>query len=100
MSKHTPGPWVIRRPSKVNAKLGYRDFELWTEDHQTNIADVKPGVGTQEANARLISNAPEMLRVLKVVREYLNNEALRAFGTGEAVSLIGELIAKAEGESK
>lgn len=63
MTKHTPGPWIIQRYST------HEGFSIWAKDvgciaerwWDTSIGEAIP----IEANARLISAAPDMLEALK-----------------------------------
>ena len=70
MSKHTPGPWAIeRKPIKSSGGSNtvfvigpfcaciYDDWRQW-EEHKINTAE-------NEANARLIAAAPELLEALQ-----------------------------------
>ena len=96
MSKHTPGPWV---PSPYEGfgpmttvrqgcpKTGMRiasTFETTTPVH----------IERNEANARLIAAAPELLEALIDCRE-----ALRQAGAVGELSVVDAAIAKARGEA-
>lgn len=70
MSAHTPGPWVVRRDEwdgfcvhapTIESQAGclYRIVRGVNGDETPN-----PTYGTPEANARLISAAPELLDAL------------------------------------
>lgn len=69
MSKHTPGPWEIERYSDGliqivgNARIVSDDEEIVT----TVVEAVARG---DEANARLIAAAPELLEALQAVIDY------------------------------
>jgi hypothetical protein len=83
MSKHTPGPWVIRRDSSIE-----------TKDGETVASFVD---NTQYRN--LIAAAPELLAALKAASEWLNDMGceheepdLRC-----VVCLVNAAINKAEG---
>lgn len=89
MSKHTPGPWVKSQYGELKNPEG-NDIYVWG-------LGVAHGNRTQEseANARLISAAPEMLDALKAARDlwgdYLppgNSNAMKA------MKLVNAAIAK------
>lgn len=70
-TKHTPGPWYIRK--------GYKDVWIFTEDKrggqevaQVNGDTLQEGTTeAQEADARLIAAAPDMAEALQYAREAL-----------------------------
>jgi len=71
MSKHTPGPW------KAQLRDGYggqweveRQWEVVaTGETERWIADADSLTGCDEANARLIAAAPELLEALQEIAE-------------------------------
>ena len=67
MSKHTPGPWVIRYTDAVYAQSGrfIADCELTPYD-----ARPQPPNSTDAANAHLIAAAPAMYEALKVIQAW------------------------------
>lgn len=62
MSKHTPGPWVIRYKDAV-----YAQSERFIADCELTPYDARPQPpnSTDAANARLIAAAPELLEALR-----------------------------------
>lgn len=71
MSKHTPGPWAVRRNGVI---VGGEIFEYTNGSTQSQIAMacvVEEGNGEQIANALLIAAAPELLAALQEARNYL-----------------------------
>mgnify|MGYP006357519355 CR=1 FL=1 len=68
MSKHTPGPWAISPTSRPETEFSVADtsgmiicrFDRW-------ICDAEP---EQDANARLIAAAPELLAALQALTEW------------------------------
>ena len=98
--KHTPGPWKAIRnnaywevvPQNRGPNAPYTIGNVCASDPDA------PDRGLQEANARLIAAAPEMLAALKSVAEWVNNPF-----DGNAPSInvirknINAAIAKAEG---
>ena len=94
--KHTPGPWIAWRNScyweisAKNANPKKFSFDIG------NVCSSAPGDrdgGLQEANARLIAAAPELLRALHHIVE-MNPEL--PMGMIEAAE---DAIAKARGEA-
>lgn len=65
MSKHTPGPWVTS--PEPNGKEWVVDAGPWG----ICICADAPGLGSAEANARLIAAAPELLEALQAVTRCL-----------------------------
>ena len=87
MSKHTPGPWVVRHvPERYNASTYCIDWSA----HQEEVAEIVHG----EANARLIAAAPDLLAAAKG----LLGLAERHGWLHVAVDAARAAIAKAEGE--
>ncbi|MEZ2220728.1 hypothetical protein [Rhizobium sp. RCC_161_2] len=106
MSKHTPGPWEVEDPmgaeigfSIVQAGLKTYEWEFIAMACQSTAGDERMGrqrfisPKEQEANARLIAAAPELLECLKDARRLLSDQV--------AIDLVylDEVIAKAEGRS-
>lgn len=103
---HTPGPWraihrrVIERPTHI------REHFAITPAAGPTFAFLPEGrADIQEANARLIAAAPEMLAALILCRSALNEEILAADDLdhptirahAEAAEQADRAIAKAEG---
>jgi hypothetical protein len=88
MSKHTPGPWTYTK-CPCNQK-GCSQFTISTQG----------GVGFEEADARLISAAPDLLEALKgaskAIREYRSQGAPTAYWD-DVEAQAKAAIAKAEG---
>ena len=68
MNKHTPGPWFVDAHNNVLA-----------EGCLVAFPSVAAGLEKQEANARLIAAAPELLGALQkaVARQGFSNDELR-----------------------
>ncbi len=95
MSKHTPGPWVVvgSRTKYVEARLV---GSLMQEVAACGPTLADEGYGQQqEANARLIAAAPDLLEALKALLERyalaIGNEGIECYQARAA-------IAKATGE--
>ena len=67
-TNHTPGPWVTT-PEQNGLEFGV-DAGPWG----ICICAGAPGNGTAEANARLISAAPELLEACQTFSEWLRRE--------------------------
>lgn len=95
MRKHTPGPWEVRRD-------GWGHHSVRSEPEQRTIAKtIMPHIpdrahAVDEANARLIAAAPEMLAAAKRILPYLTE--CDCVGDGMFRQL-ADAIAKAEGEA-
>ena len=88
MSKHAPGPWGITH----TALMGFRvsDSTGW------GVAAVLKDTN-DEANARLIAAAPEMLGLLKKIADW-PFPFLSGKGIDEVRELAGEMVKKVESE--
>ena len=74
MSKHTPGPWLINRESEdvIEGKLSIESVNAETQLSYF-IAQVDE-CKSQEANARLIAAAPELLEACETLFRWLAAE--------------------------
>jgi hypothetical protein len=85
MSKHTPGPWDARWSERG---------QYWFIDHeQGGEGYTLTKLNCEEADARLIAAAPELLEALKNAIEIIE-------GTGLDASIQRAAIAKATGEDE
>ena len=64
-AKHTPGPWTC------SANYSTRHYMLWDADG--NYHDLSDDVAEMDANARLISAAPELYEALLTAEQELHN---------------------------
>lgn len=102
MSDYTPGPWIAVRglaywEVKPEQKDGGRKLPFQIADTCSSDPE-DPDRGLQEANARLIAAAPDLLEALEeIVKEYCENpdngRTLRW-----AIDGAKEALAKAKGE--
>jgi hypothetical protein len=71
MSKHTPGPWkaIAAGPREVRLK---RDH--WEIGSETTRRGVAYAFGGDDANAKLIAAAPELLEACKTLTEWFRRE--------------------------
>ena len=104
---HTPGPWAI---SKV-IKHGARYYRTIRQEGKFKLAEVfafnegatgsEQGRKEDQANARLIASAPEMLEMCKLFEECMANldGASEPYDTSYELSKVRAILAKVEGES-
>ena len=93
-TKHTPGPWHIgvRQPNSDKFIYGKDGTEVANCDRLTNFAH------ENEANARLIAAAPDLLELVRRMGAHIADQC----GEGLVHPLAAEaraLIAKATGEN-
>lgn len=96
-SKHTPGPWIwsiISRPfsffGSIHDSNGFKIANL-TQELTTDKAD------ESEANLRLISVAPDLLRLLEQFMSFVDQQHDDQ-SIGPALKEAKSVIAKAQGE--
>jgi hypothetical protein len=89
MSKHTPGPWFSQYDDN-----GF--YEIGSEAVSLRLAFTHGEGDTDEANARLIAAAPELLEALK---DLLYQAKLSENEGGWDFEQATAAIAKAEGQS-
>jgi hypothetical protein len=77
-AKHTPGPWEVREGAYIFAPDG-----SYVAKTTGNIKDYQENAKTEEANARLIAAAPDLLAALEE--------------TIKLLTIAGELIITLEG---
>ena len=71
-AKHTPGPWLTDRGNAHTGQIATIHHCLnndWVEIWTDKWAETGLGEGEQEANARLIAAAPELLDALQAMTE-------------------------------
>lgn len=78
-SKHTPGPWDFGNTHHDDQKLilskgGKGKYICTVQIHQTPRAFGTHEEPEREANARLITAAPELLRVAELLVSWLDEE--------------------------
>ena len=90
-TKHTPGPWKAYTAAK-----NQKEYQVYTDTSGHIACGVEHVAWTNtEANARLISAAPEMLVALEAALNWLE-----CTGVDNGINLkIHAAIAKARGES-
>lgn len=95
-NKHTPGPWIAKRvrDSETNGDLDIDSVDGY------HIAESIGGLddGEEEANARLIAAAPDLLHACAAIVEWCDKNP----PAGDALYCINQAraaIAKVEGQS-
>ena len=97
MSKATPGPW-----RHMESEDGFTEYDYSILDHRGVLGAAFGAVDANEANARLMAAAPDLLEALKDVETILNriDWDLTCASAKEADTLRDQVeaaIAKAEG---
>jgi hypothetical protein len=96
MSQHTPGPWrkcggyTAKYTAIYSDEFGYivRGFADYMDDKENGEPTKAPGFETQQANARLIAAAPDLLAALKAV-EWVESDGLSSCPCCRYVKPIG-----------
>ncbi len=112
---HTSGPWDIVQDAPLNPRARFNIGSRGPGGPTTYVCTIKTEKhlvldGNEEANARLIAAAPDLLRTLKNAREWLDElagllqdgalDAAEDWAGANAASVdstLAEAIAKAEG---
>jgi hypothetical protein len=90
---HTPGPWRISG-CKIGDSLLIEHGDIGTVSPCIGLVYIDEGRLPQQANARLIAAAPEMLEALKGLIGDCSQIGLR----GDAYTAAVNVLAKAEGK--
>ena len=97
-TKHTPGPWHTHRddtaplfPRFYVTCKGIRSIAIMTGGSDSSLAD------ENEANARLIAAAPELLEALQKLQPILWNDSAICRAYADVEKLVEAAIAKAKG---
>ena len=96
MTKHTPGPWIVWPDNNNRLQVGQSTNYTVAQMMQTPIHG-------QEANARLIAAAPDLLEALQKIKQRLDTCHLHVLSGHEVfdsfyMEVIDSNIAKATGE--
>lgn len=102
---HTPGPWYLHPKQKVNLRgncFHYR-HDITGPEFAEPVCSLY-GSGKTEANANLISSAPELLDLCEMMLERLEDEKMAALWESPEehqaeMDTYRKIIAKARGES-
>lgn len=97
-TKHTPGPW------KAHHGKGQM---MIVQDAKSNsgianlIAFTGGGIAEDDANARLIAAAPDLLEALDFCRKFFNMQAEKGNPVAsQLTNIVNKALAKAQGVSK
>jgi len=98
---HTLGPWRMQHITRVDEKGDYKAFHVFTEknNQRKEIASGSEWHKEQEANARLIAAAPELLEACEDVLGFTDDKSLSRY-VRPGVTLraaLEQAIAKAKG---
>jgi hypothetical protein len=92
---HTPGPWELREP---NCPDGPHKYGIQQINDGWTVADINSDIeqGEEEANARLIAAAPEMLEALEgLLSEMRDGQDSPSLG---AMQKVYAAVCKAKGD--
>ena len=103
MTQHTPGPWYYKK----TAIVGFIVRSATAKNDQGRdkfIADCgkvhhEPFDAEFEANAAIISAAPELLDACKAARNWFNRNTKKDHTPGPVEKMLIDAIAKAEAQS-
>ena len=91
---HTPGPWKFGKELTARSGEWLVSFDAGSKGRGIAIAETRAGSGNEEANARLIAAAPELLAACRLVEQ-----AQRDGDYMTAFRAVSAAIAKAKGEA-
>jgi len=92
---HTPGPWVVEYYDSVRSKAN-GEFVCNAITYNKYGRTEEQRLLLQEANARLIAAAPDLLEALKKYQQY---NRLKNDSDAEIYDIAETAIAKAEGKA-
>jgi hypothetical protein len=104
-TKHTPGPWRVKKSTRFN-EHGIQEY-AWVGfgriGDESTILSVNLPSEENEANARLIAAAPELLQAIKEIKETITyglliNTLENKACTELLIDDLNKLIEKAEGK--
>jgi len=72
--KHTPGPWKFGKELTARSVEWLVSFDAGSKGRGIAIAETCAGSGNEDANARLIAAAPELLEACQTFAEWLRRE--------------------------
>ena len=93
MPNSTPGPWMIADDNVTVIRMMDDDYEAIVADCEASLIIRNE---QREANARLISKAPEMVELLKRCKRNLDEEVDPGFATRDLIRCINSLFAEVE----
>ena len=93
MKKHTQGPWEVDESGDIGMSIAIINSK------KDDICFCEPFYGEEEANARLIASAPELLEMCKNWRFHIEANG-KEKDMIEYYKPLVQIIAKAEGEKR
>lgn len=100
--KHTSGPWRLTVQRKGPNSGFFIDHDIDSEDGYTILASYGEVDDTDEANARLIAAAPELVQALLNLQRELHSavklDVRKHYSLMVADSMASKAIGKAEGK--
>jgi len=69
MTKHTPGPWKYGKELSARSGEWLISMDVGERGRGMQIAETRTGSGHENANARLIAAAPDLLNALTVLAD-------------------------------
>lgn len=100
MSGHTPGPWRTRNHGVIVGGP-FHQFERGTAQRQIAMAcvivDCEQAEAERDANARLISAAPDMAEALRFASQFLSEGSNDPTERARAIAMIDGALIKAGG---
>ena len=99
MSKHTPGPWVVDEANtNLVARLVDGVYEYVCAVEPSSFSTREYNNEQEEADARLIAAAPELLEALQACEARLTHLAQNSVNVVAELKQARAAIAKAEGK--
>jgi len=93
MSKHTEGPWKLRPYTKA----GETEYLIDTGDGWTTAKVYATIPGEDEANARIMTAAPDLLAACRATLAHMYDDEIDAPTAAQLTEQLTRAIAKAEG---
>lgn len=102
MSGHTPGPWFLEEPDGDFVEVSARTHRalarvVWQMEDDRLCNEPSP---TQNANARLIASAPDLLAVANLIVDVAERVGPNLIRQGPIYIAAKAAIAKATGEAQ
>jgi len=94
MSRHTPGPWVVRHDDMVCSKEGRIIADCESTSYNMRPA---PPIAEDKANAHLIAAAPAMYEALQIMVRAANVDEIDPLVMFASIERAKGALAQAEG---
>jgi len=97
VGEYTRGPWEVDSQDDQRIMCGLKDIaaaiNVWSSNPETDMKE-----GECEANARLISAAPELLEALEICLGHMTGGMDGNWADCDPVEVARQAVAKAKGE--